>query len=136
MIPVGGTLSELPVEDIERPSLTWYLDFNRGRITRMADGIDAIKQTIFQILQTDRFAHVIYSFNYGHELGRCIGKSPLFVRSEVERMLQEALEQDDRIQSIENVRADVQGDRITVAFFVATVYGTFEFTQEVSNPNV
>ncbi|MDR9857820.1 DUF2634 domain-containing protein [Paenibacillus sp. VCA1] len=112
------------------PSLTWQLDFDKKRIVGKIDGLDAIKQAVFKVFQTDRFWHDIYSFDYGHELTLLLGSSPEFVRSEATRMIQEALMPDDRIQSVQNVEAEILGDQITLRFGVVTVYGSFE--QEVS----
>lgn len=112
------------------PSLTWQLDFEKGRIVGMTDGLDAIEQAVFKVFQTDRFWFDIYGMDYGHELTLLLGSSPEFVRSEATRMIQEALMPDDRIQSVQNVEAEISGDRVTIRFKVVTVYGSFE--QEVS----
>lgn len=133
MIPVGGALKNAQVQEMEQPSLTWKLDFKARRITGKTDELDAIKQAVYKVLQTKRFEHLIYSANYGHELDRLIGKDPLLVRSEMPRLLREALEQDDRILGIENVLTDIRGDQITVHFSVITPYGSFTVEQEVDS---
>lgn len=129
MIPQGSTINA-PIEEVEQPSLTWKLDFEKGKVTRVIDNLEAIKQAVFKILQTDRFNYLIYSFNYGNELESLIGQSPLFVQSEFTRMITEALTQDDRITGIENMQIDIEGDRMLARFIVVTQYGSFE--QEVS----
>lgn len=129
MIPQGSTINA-PIEEIEQPSQTWKLDFEKGKVTRVIDNLEAIKQAVFKILQTDRFQYLIYSFNYGHELDTLIGQNPLFVQSEFTRMIIEALTQDDRITGIENMQIDIEGDRMFARFTVVTQYGSFD--QEVS----
>lgn len=131
MIPVGGLLKQARVQEIEQPSFTWKLDFNSKRITGKVDELEAIKQAVYKILRTKRFEHLIYTANYGHELQHLVGKDPLFVQADMPRLLQEALEQDDRIQGIEEVNTVVQGDQLTVHFTVVTHYGTFDVEQEV-----
>lgn len=131
MIPeTDENLLDEPLDEQPLPSLTWQLDFEKGKVVGKTDGLDAIKQSVFKTFQTDRFWHDIYSFDYGHELTLLLGSSQEFVRSEATRMIQEALMQDDRIQSVQNVEATISGDQITLRFTVDTVYGIFE--QEVS----
>src|SRR5690606_29449744 len=103
MIPQGGSISNTPVQDVQQPSLTWQLDFERGRIVGKTDGMDSIGQAVFKALQRDRYSYDIYSFNYGNELSAHVGDNPLYVQSEVSRMISEALLQDDRIRAVENM---------------------------------
>jgi len=91
------------VEERQQPSLTWKLDFENKRITQMIDGLEAVKQAAFVILETERFRYLIYSFNFGSELQGLIGKSPLLVRSEIQRLVREALLQDDRITDVRDL---------------------------------
>ncbi|RED65469.1 DUF2634 domain-containing protein [Cohnella phaseoli] len=131
MIPeFDPALLDEPLDSGPRPSLTWRLDFDKGKVVGKTDGLEAIKQAVYKVFQTNRFWHDIYSPNYGHELTLLLGSSPLFVRSEAVRMIEEALLPDDRIDSVENVEALVDSDQILIRFTVATMYGSFE--QEVS----
>src|SRR5690606_27931875 len=68
MIPTGGTIADAATAEVRQPSRTYKLEFARGRVAGMTDGLDAIKQAVYKILQTDRFRYEIYSFDYGHEL--------------------------------------------------------------------
>lgn len=120
-----------PVEEQQQPSLTWKLDFEAKRITQMVDGLEAVKQAAFVILETERFQHLIYSFNFGSELEGLIGKSPLFVQSEVRRLIREALLQDDRITDVRDITFQTQGDSLLVEFTVVSVFGDFTMTKEV-----
>lgn len=132
MIPeTDEFLLDEPLADQPMPSLTWKLDLEKGRVVGKTDGLEAIKQAVFKVFQTERFWYDIYSFDYGHELTLLIGSSPVFVKSEAARIIQEALMTDDRIQSVENVKAEIQGDQITIRFTVVTLFGSFE--QEVSH---
>lgn len=131
MIPTGGAVINQSVQQVEQPSRTWRIDFGKGRILGMVDGIEAVKQAAYKILQTQRYKYLAYSFNYGHELESVIGLSPLFVKSELTRIIQEALKQDDRIQRIENLQTTIAGDSITATFTVVTNFGNFDVTQEV-----
>lgn len=130
MIPQGSSITGALVQQQQQPSLTWALDFDRGRVVGRIDGIDAVRQAVLKTLQTDRFGHLIYSGNYGHELHTLIGKSPLYVQAEASRMVSEALLQDDRIKEVEGVSVDTIDDQLTIRFMVVTDYGRFE--QEVT----
>ncbi|MEC0329852.1 DUF2634 domain-containing protein [Paenibacillus macerans] len=130
MIPeTDENLLNEPLVDQPMSSLTWQIDLGKGRIAGKTDGLDAIKQAVFKVFQTDRFWYDIYSFDYGHELTLLLGSSPVFARSEANRMIREALLPDDRIDSVENVEVEVDGDRLIIRFTVVTAYGSFE--QEV-----
>ena len=81
----------------EQTSRTYYLDIEKNIIYNFCDGLEAMKQTIYCILNTERFDHLIYSWNYGIELKHLIGESTTFVIPELERVIKEALLQDTRI---------------------------------------
>lgn len=126
MIPQGGRMQNATVQEIQQPSLTWKLDFDKGRIAGRIDGLEAVRQSAFKILQTDRFWHEIYSFDYGHELLVLIGGNSLYVQSEVSRMISEALLQDDRISGVEGITVKLVGDSLTIRFTVISDFGNFE----------
>lgn len=132
MIPSGGTITHEAIEKKEQPSLTWKLDAARGRIIGRLDGLEAVKQAAFKILETPRYHYLIYTANYGSELETLIGMNPTFLRSEADRMIREALTQDDRITSVENIRITNIGDSLLIECTVISNYGSFEINQEVS----
>jgi len=127
MIPeIGTVMLDEPLDEQQQPSQTWKLDFDKGRITGRTDGLDAVKQAVFKALQTDRFWHAIYDFDYGHELKLLIGSSPVFVESEAKRMIEEALMTDDRIEDINAVDVEITGDQMVIRFTVQSVFGSFD----------
>mgnify|MGYP001286649686 FL=1 len=130
MIPTGGTLQNTQVEEVQQPSKTYKLDFEKRRIFGMTDGLEAVKQAVFKILQTDRFRYLIYSPDYGMEWNGLVGANPAFIRSELRRRITEALIQDDRIEDVTDFQIDVTGDAATVRFTVVSSFGSF--TQEVT----
>lgn len=132
MIPTGGQFTALSTTTVQQPSRTWKLDFERGRVTGMVDGLEAVKQSVFKILQTERFAFLVYSTNYGVELGRFLGSSQAYIQSELKRRIREALMQDDRITDVTDFRVSFNGDTVNVEFTVVSTFGRFEAAQEVS----
>ncbi|WP_127531190.1 DUF2634 domain-containing protein [Paenibacillus kobensis] len=125
MIPLGGQIRADSIE-FQPPSLTWKLDFDRGRVVGMIDGMEAVKQAVRKALQTDRFAYLIYDADYGNEMARLIGNNPGLVRSELRRRIRETLMQDDRIRDIADFTVEISGDIATAVFSVVSVFGDFK----------
>ena len=131
--PEGAIIpAELEVEEEQPPSLTYGIDFEKGRIIGMIDGLEAVKQAVFLILRTERYRYLIYSTDYGSELEGLIGRDSLFVQSELKRRIREALMQDDRIEDVTNFNIQFDGDSALVRFTVLSVFGDFEVEQEVT----
>lgn len=131
MIPTGGQLTAaLSGRTAEQPSRTWRLDADTGRIAGKIDGLEAVKQAVYKILQTERYEYMAYSFDYGVELRSLMGQSPAYVQSELRRRIAEALLQDSRVQAVRDFQFESQGDRMAVQFTVETSAGAFQ--QEVN----
>ncbi|OUS69764.1 hypothetical protein B1748_30110 [Paenibacillus sp. MY03] len=130
MIPMGASI-DTSTERAELPSRTWRIDFEKGRAGGMTDGLEAVRQAVYKILQTERFKHLIYSSDYGCELRSLVGRSPSAIPMEAERMLKEALGQDERIEGIEGIETVVRGDQAVITFTVVTRHGSFSSTWEV-----
>ncbi|MDQ0090190.1 phage baseplate assembly protein W [Paenibacillus anaericanus] len=128
MIPIGGSLGT--IEMSEETSRTYEVDFRSGRVMGMIDGLDAVRQAVNKILQTNRFAYLIYDANYGSEMTGLVGKSQGYVRSMIGHRIREALLQDDRISEIVDMQITILGDEAHVTFTVVSTYGNF--TQEVN----
>lgn len=122
----------LDFEEVVEPSLTYKLDFTTKRLTGLIDGKDAIEQAIYKMLDTERYANVIYSWNYGSELNLLPGQPIPFVYSEIKRFITEALTQDDRIQSVDAFNFARHRNKVSVSFTVNTIAGTIDVTKEVS----
>lgn len=121
------------IEEVtEQTSKTYYLNIEKNTIANFCDGIEAMKQTIYCILNTERFEHLIYSWNYGIELKHLIGENTTFVIPELERVIQEALLQDDRISEVNNFEFNVEKNSIIVKFTVITTVGEIQAEKVVS----
>ncbi|MCW2277726.1 DUF2634 domain-containing protein [Heliophilum fasciatum] len=131
MIPLGGVVSTQNVKVESYPSKTYRLDVSTGQVVGTVDNIEAVKQAVFKILSTERYRHPIYSFNYGFEMDGLIGMDPLLLRSELQRRIQEALLQDDRITRIDDMQIEISGDNAVATFTVITKYGDFQATKGV-----
>ncbi|WP_227793557.1 DUF2634 domain-containing protein [Paenibacillus guangzhouensis] len=124
MIPIGGDIEPHNEEKVET-SRTYKINFGTRRVIGMTEGIDAVKQSVYKILNAERFVHLIYGNWYGFQGNHLIGQSEAVLRVELERRIREALMQDDRISDITDVQIIVQGDEALVDFTVVSTYGDF-----------
>ena len=116
----------------EQTSRTYYLDVEKNIISNYCDGIEAMKQTIYCILNTERFNHLIYSWNYGIEIEHLIGESITYVIPELERVINEALIQDSRVVQVSDFKFEVNKNKVIVTFKVITTVGNIEIEKVVS----
>lgn len=126
MIPVGGQLDDGELQEIQQPSRTYRLDLDKQRARGTIDGLDAVRQAVLKILQTERYDFLIYSTDYGTETAGVTGRSPEIIQSELGRRIREALLQDDRISDVTEMQISVSGDSAQVSFTVESDQGSFE----------
>lgn len=110
----------------EKEPTDYEIDFRTGRLTgRIITGLDAIIQWIRIVLSTDRYFYPQYSWNHGVELNTLIGQNydESYIKSEVKRMIEEAIMIDENILGIDNLVCSMKGDKLTVSFTVNTIYG-------------
>ena len=128
-----GTVAANNTAEAIMPSRTYKVDWNAGRVVGYTDGLDALRQSIYKIIQTERFAHLIYSWAYGFESQQLIGQSRGYVEVEAERYITEALTADDRISAVQDFTIEFTGKREAVArFTVVSVFGDVEITTGVN----
>ena len=58
----------------QMPSKSYRMLIEDERIIGNIDQLDAVAQACYKILNTERYVHVIYSWNYGVELQELFGK--------------------------------------------------------------
>lgn len=133
MTPSLKNLMSASVTQTVQPSKNYKMYYEGLQVKGYADGISAMEQVIFKILNTERYRHIIYSWNYGIELEDLYGEPMSYVCAELERRIGEALCQDDRIDSVDTYTFDTsQRGRILVTFMVHTKYGDMVSEKEVS----
>lgn len=117
----------------EKSNNTYKLNIQKNTIEGKCEGIEAIKQTIYCILNTERFEYLMYSWDYGIETKNLIGEQSTYVIPELERVIKEALIQDDRIEDVvEFTFNQTSKNTITVTFKVVTILGDIMIEKEVS----
>lgn len=129
MLPDSGSMLKQDFEIVERPSKTYR--FQTEMITGYADGLEAVKQAAFCILNTERYDWLIYSWNYGIELKGLFGKPIGLVKSKLKKRIKEALMQDDRIRGVDAFSFETSGRKLAVSFTIHTKFGDFEAEKEV-----
>lgn len=117
--------------EVEVPARTYKVINNR--IVGRVDELEAMKQAIHKVLSTERFTYEIYSESYGHDLEDLIGQGMDLAKAEVERLVIEALEVDDRILSVANFNIiHSTSDSLFVSFVVNTIFGDLEEEAEIT----
>jgi hypothetical protein len=133
MIPSNNNILTTELEVKTHPSKTYKMHMNHNTINGHCDGIEAMIQTVYKILNTERYQHVIYSWNYGFEYQDLLGKPVDYACSELRRRVEEALLQDDRIISVTDFKFDISTKRtVNMTFTVHTIYGDIESERKVN----
>lgn len=102
-----------------------------NKVSGYTDGIDAIKQTIYFILGTERYEYLIYSWDYGIELQDLFGKPMPYVIAEIKRRITEALTMDDRITDVVDFQFERNREVLHVTFSVVSTLGNIPTELEV-----
>lgn len=114
-------------------SRTYRIDIEKGRIYDDTDQLEAMKQAIYKIVNTERYRHAIYSWQYGIELADLLGKSKSYVFPELKRRIEEALTQDDRILSVDSFEFEtIAPGAVRAAFTVHTIFGNIDWERTVN----
>ncbi len=113
------------------PNKTYKMQIDDDRVQgTITKDLQAVQQAVYKILNTERYKHVIYSWNYGAELNDLFGKPMPYVLPEIPRRITEALTQDDRIVDVTNYDLSYTKDGSVLAkFTVVSIYG--ELAEEV-----
>lgn len=121
MIPQAA--KTINFEVTSKPSKTYKVNFADTQIRGFVDELDAVKQAIMFILNTERYEYEIYPWSYGIELNDLYGQHISYVYPELKRRIKEALTQDDRIESIDNFSFEKKGNQVTINFIAHTIFG-------------
>ena len=132
MIPSTNGFLTQDFEIEKQPSKTYKMHLDESIILGYADGLEAMVQEVYHILNTERYQYVIYSWNYGIELVDLYGQPVSYVIPELKRRITEALTWDERIISVDNFDFEVNKGKITCRFTVHTIYVDIE-TEKVVN---
>ena len=122
---------ELDMATIEKKtiaSLTWKINEERAEVRGTVDELEAMKQAVHKILQTERYRYAIYDWNYGIELEERYGKNVTYVIPELKKRIEDALLADDRVTAVTDFSFMQEKGSVTAEFMVHTIFG--EITAE------
>lgn len=132
-IPESALPDTTQLNTVQHPGRTYRLDLASKRIVGMVDGLEAVTQMVYKTLYTERYAWLIYNWDYGMELEQYLGDSIDFVMADITQTINEALQVDDRVLSVQDFtmkKTDI--DSLYVEFTVQSVEGNTRVGREVS----
>lgn len=134
MIPKSNViLRDNNIKITQQPTKTYQMDFENERVIGNVEGLEAMKQAIFKILNTERYQYLVYSWNYGSEFQDLFGMPVTYVCPELERRITEALTWDKRIKEVTDFSFDTsQRGTVIASFTVHTIYGDVVTEKAVS----
>ena len=114
-------------QKVTMPSKTYKLDIANGRIVGYIDGIGAVRQAVEKILNTERYAYLIYDWFYGFGLEKYIGLDFSYIEADIKSTLEIALKNDDRIIALTNLDvSQVKLNAMYVKYQVKTTVGNVD----------
>ena len=132
MIPTNGEELERGITFAAQPSNTFRLNREKSFLAGKTEGLEAVRQAVYLMLNVERYDYFIYSWNYGVELSDLFGLPTSYVCAVLPERIREALLQDDRIDAVDCFSFEKKRGVIAAKFTVHTRYGDFEETKEIS----
>ena len=125
---------EIPIneieEEVEKPTKTYFLDLDNGRIIGTVDGLEAVKQAIRKAIITARYKCLIYDSDYGSEVKDMVydeESTPELIETALPELIKDALSQDTRILDVYDFEFKFEDDKAYISFSVDTIYGKTSF---------
>lgn len=123
MIPQNNNF-KWNIRVINLPSHTYKILPEKQRIRGSVDGIEAVCQAVYKILMTERYAYIIYDWNYGIELKDLFGRGLGYVKTVIADRIKDALCIDDRIEEIYDFEYfNISSSELGVKFKIRTIFG-------------
>ena len=125
MLPQSSNVQVMTDLDIvSQPNKTYYIDKEKKIVQgTVEDYLKTVEQSVYLILQTERYDYIMYSHKYGIELKDLYGREENYVVPMLMLRVPEALLQDERIESVEDFSYTVNGGKFLINFTVKTNYG-------------
>lgn len=110
----------------EKPSKTYRLDLDAGRIVGKIDGLEAVNQAIRKAIITPRFKCLIYDNQYGSEITEAVitkDATPEYIETVIPGFIKDALKPDTRVLDVYDFSFQFKGDGAYIFFRADTIYG-------------
>ena len=111
-------------------SNTYKINQQKNNINGFIDDIEAVKQSVYLILNIERYKYLIYDWDYGFEIVDLIGKDINIIQVDIQRRICDALKQDDRITDIKDFSFETKKNKLIAYFTVETIFGSYETQDE------
>lgn len=127
----------IPTNDLDNLEIVEEIDTTRtykiieDSLSGYIDNLEALKQSIYKVLSTEKYTYPIYSFDYGIELESLMGKDPNYVKIELKRRIEECLLEDERIEGVSDFEFTQEGDCLYCSFNVVSIYGEISINKGV-----
>lgn len=128
----------IPVTEVteaqEKPSLTYKLDLDKGRIVGTVDGLEAVNQAIRKAIITPRFKCLIYDNQYGSEIEATVidkDATPELIEAVIPGFVKDALKPDTRILKVYDFAFEFKGEGAHIFFRADTIFGETEFEEVI-----
>ena len=111
-------------EELTTP-LEFGIDFDTGQLTgTLVEGVEAIKVWIYFTLKIARYRYFICSWHYGNDIEDLYGKgySAEHLESEIGRMIEECLLENEYIGTVTVDNVDYTKGKLSVQITVSTIY--------------
>lgn len=116
-----------------QPSKTYKIDTASGRLVSKIDGKEAIRQAVDKILITERYAWLIYDWNYGIGLDKYIGKDFAYIKADIKKNAENAILYDDRVLQVNSVDVIQTGiDSMYIRYNISTTDGEITSTVKIA----
>lgn len=128
-LPVGTV-----VDAEEKPSRTYRLDLEKGRILGMIDGQEAVRQAIHKAIITPRFKCLAYDNQYGSEVEAAViqkDATPEYTKAVIPGFVRDALRPDTRILDVYNFTFEFEGDTVRIKFDADTIFGAVRIEEVI-----
>lgn len=101
-----------------------------NRIIGVIDGIEALEQAIYKIINTERFQYLIYDSNYGIEKHSIMNGNYTkeLIEIELKRNIRDALLEDERILDVKDFKFNFNSDDVNIEFVVDSVFGKLDIS--------
>ena len=104
--------------------LTYYINSTTGRITTMVNNADALVQSIYKALDTEKYGFDIYGWTYGLDMDPFVGQDLDYIQTNLQKYIEDCLLSDDRVLSINNFNVQQQDiDSCLITFDVESTEG-------------
>lgn len=125
MLPQSSNVQVMTdIDIVSQPNKTYYIDKEKKIVQgTVEDYLKTVEQSVYLILQTERYDYIMYSHKYGIELKDLYGREENYVVPMLMLRVPEALLQDERIESVEDFSYTVNGGKFLINFTVKTKYG-------------